>query len=101
MTEPDPPDEPSRHIVPPESVPPVSAEELVDGDRSDTETVEERRYPSTIGGAIYLVVLAEHLVTGAVAGVGSGVQVARGTGNIVVRGQSLKEGIGMGHVLRN
>ena len=37
------------HIDPPESVPPVSAEP-VDPD-------EPRRYPSTIGGAFYLLVL--------------------------------------------
>jgi phosphotransferase system, enzyme I, PtsP len=45
------------------------------------------------------MVLAEHLVTGAVAGFGAGVQVARATGNIVVRGQTLTEGLGMGHVV--
>lgn len=43
MTDPD-------HLEPPESVEPVSAEP-VDPD-------EPRRYPSTIGGAFYLVVLA-------------------------------------------
>ena len=49
---PDSPDSPDRadHIEPPESVPPVSAEP-VDPD-------EPRRYPSTIGGAFYLLVLA-------------------------------------------
>jgi hypothetical protein len=48
------------HIAPPESVPAVSAEELVDGVRSGAEPGpdDERRYPSTIGGAFYLVVLA-------------------------------------------
>jgi hypothetical protein len=47
----DSPDSPDRaeHIEPPESVPPVSAEP-VDPD-------EPRRYPSTIGGAFYLLVL--------------------------------------------
>ncbi|GAA1925617.1 DUF3017 domain-containing protein [Nocardioides hwasunensis] len=49
MTEPDLPDR-SDHIHPPESVEPVSAEP-VDPD-------EPRRYPSTIGGAFYLMVLA-------------------------------------------
>ncbi|GAB3028218.1 hypothetical protein GCM10011376_16340 [Nocardioides flavus (ex Wang et al. 2016)] len=39
----------TSHIEPPESVPPVSAEP-VDPD-------EPRRYPSTIGGAFYLLVL--------------------------------------------
>ena len=39
----------SDHIEPPESVPPVSAE------HGDTD--EPRRYPSTIGGAFYLLVL--------------------------------------------
>jgi Protein of unknown function (DUF3017) len=51
------------HIVPPESVPPVSAEELVDGVRPDPDDEEdERRYPSTIGGAFYLLVLATCIV---------------------------------------
>ncbi|WP_210650341.1 DUF3017 domain-containing protein [Nocardioides sp. SYSU D00065] len=45
MTEPDRPD----HIEPPESVAPTSAEP-VDPD-------EPRRYPSTIGGTFYLLVL--------------------------------------------
>ncbi len=46
-------------IAPPEGVPPVSAEELVDGARSEPgPEEEERRYPSTIGGAFYLLVLA-------------------------------------------
>ena len=53
-----PDDERELHIAPPQSVPPVSAEELVDGERSGAEHQEERRYPSTIGGAFYLVVLA-------------------------------------------
>ena len=47
-------------IVPPESVPPISAEELVDGDHPEGQPPgepEERRYPSTIGGAFYLLVL--------------------------------------------
>jgi hypothetical protein len=47
-------------IVPPESVPPISAEELVDGDHPEGHPPgqpEERRYPSTIGGAFYLLVL--------------------------------------------
>ena len=43
------PAEHADHIEPPESVPPVSAEP-VDPD-------EPRRYPSTIGGAFYLLVL--------------------------------------------
>ena len=45
------------------------------------------------------MVLAEHLVTGAVAGVGAGVQAGRAAGNIVLRGQPLTEGLGMGHVV--
>jgi len=39
----------------PQDVPPVSAEELVDGEPVGEEA---RRYPSTIGGAFYLLVLA-------------------------------------------
>ncbi len=63
MTDSDPePDEdraeaPDTEIVPPESVPPVSAEDLVDGGLPTGED-EPRRYPSTIGGAFYLLVLA-------------------------------------------
>ncbi|MDT0185243.1 DUF3017 domain-containing protein [Microbacterium sp. ARD31] len=50
MSEPDPREAPEpRPIEPPESVEPVSAEP-VDPD-------EPRRYPSTIGGAFYLLVL--------------------------------------------
>jgi hypothetical protein len=54
-----------------EDVPPVSAERLVDGRLADSEgdrpaaaeTVDgPRRYPSTIGGAFYLVVLAVAVV---------------------------------------
>jgi Protein of unknown function (DUF3017) len=51
-------------LTPPEDVPAVSAEALVDGEvREDpsehgVEGVEERTYPSTIGGAFYLGVLA-------------------------------------------
>ncbi|MCW2735895.1 DUF3017 domain-containing protein [Nocardioides sp.] len=48
MTEPD-------HLEPPESVEPVSAEP-VDPD-------EPRRYPSTIGGAFYVLVLAVVVVS--------------------------------------
>jgi len=44
-------------IAPPESVPPISAEDLVDGDHPE-EWPPERRYPSTIGGAFYICVLA-------------------------------------------
>ena len=54
--------EPAPHIVPPESVPPLSAEELVDGDRPADGEAEVRRYPSTIGGAFYLLVLAAVVV---------------------------------------
>jgi cation transport ATPase len=55
VSEQPPPEEPpGRDIVPPESVPPVSAEDLVDGQVAE----EERRYPSTLGGAFYLVLLA-------------------------------------------
>jgi hypothetical protein len=58
---PEPPDDADGgHIVPPESVPPISAEDLVDGDHPKAHPQgepEERRYPSTIGGAFYLLVL--------------------------------------------
>ena len=44
-----------------DDVPPVSAEELVEGEHVqevDPLAEEPRRYPSTIGGAFYLLVLA-------------------------------------------
>ncbi len=44
------------------------------------------------------MVLAEHLVTGAVAGVNSGAEFSRAVGH-VVRGQSLSEGLALGHVV--
>ena len=46
----DQPERPERPVEPPETVPPVSAEPPPEGD-------EPRRYPSTIGGAFYLLVL--------------------------------------------
>lgn len=60
MTDPLEPPPDDRAIRPPEDVPAISAEDLVDGDHPD-EAPGERRYPSTIGGAFYLLVL---LVTG-------------------------------------
>jgi hypothetical protein len=64
-----------RPIRPPEHIPAVSAEDLVDGELPDGEDLPEegfeapeRRYPSTIGGALYLVVLT-------VVGVGLGLVV--------------------------
>ena len=53
----------TRPLEPPDDVPAVSAERLVDG-RLPDEGLEPfpddspRRYPSTIGGAFYLVMLA-------------------------------------------
>lgn len=46
-------------LKPPEDVPPVSAESLVDGElrEPDAGDLEERTYPSTIGGAFYLLFL--------------------------------------------
>lgn len=49
---------PRRPIKPPEDVPAISAEDLVDNEHPGPGLVEERRYPSTIGGAFYLLVLA-------------------------------------------
>jgi hypothetical protein len=51
MPEPDHPDIPERPVEPPDSVPPVSAEPPPE------DPDEPRRYPSTIGGAFYLLVL--------------------------------------------
>lgn len=51
------------HDLPtPEDVPAVSAESLVDGEIAAPEALEERRYPSTIGGAFYLVTLGVAVV---------------------------------------
>lgn len=44
------------------------------------------------------MVLAEHLVTGAVAGVNAGAEFSRAVGH-VVRGQPLSEGLALGHVV--
>ena len=44
------------------------------------------------------MVLAEHLVTGAVAGVNTGAEFSRAVGH-VVRGQPLTEGLALGHVV--
>lgn len=53
-----PDDVPPTGIIPPApEIPPVSAEELVDGAVPE-DADAPRRYPSTIGGAVYLLVLA-------------------------------------------
>lgn len=44
-----------RGIKPPREVPAISAEDLVDNEHPGE--VEGRRYPSTIGGAFYIVIL--------------------------------------------
>ena len=49
---------PPTGIIPPAAeIPPVSAEELVDGAVPE-DADAPRRYPSTLGGAFYLLVLA-------------------------------------------
>jgi hypothetical protein len=68
VTEPDPTDD--RPLPPPVDVPPVSAEELVDGEAVEEPTEQERRYPSTIGGAFYLLVLVVTMVGLGVVAVG-------------------------------
>jgi Protein of unknown function (DUF3017) len=51
-----------------EDIPPVSAEDLVDGELPDpalapvVEELDARRYPSTIGGACYLLILLATVV---------------------------------------
>lgn len=59
----DPPETDRPEIDPPESVPAVSAEPHHDPD-------EPRRYPSTIGGAFYLLVLGAVVVAMTVVGLG-------------------------------
>jgi hypothetical protein len=56
--------DPHPPLEPPEDVPPVSAERLVDGKIDSEEDSDDlprdgrpRRYPSTVGGAFYLLVL--------------------------------------------
>src|SRR5262249_59795477 len=44
------------------------------------------------------MVLAEHLVSGAVAGANTGAEFSR-TGGYVIRGQPLSEGLALGHVV--
>ncbi len=46
-----------QRLPDPDDVPAVSAEQLVDG-AEETAEPAPRRYPSTLGGAFYLVVLA-------------------------------------------
>lgn len=48
--------DPQPGLEPPDDIPAVSAEDLVDGEPVDGEP-QARRYPSTIGGMFYLVVL--------------------------------------------
>ncbi len=78
------PENPS--LQPPEDVPPVSAEELVEGEVRDEALADEsqapRRYPSTKGGMVYLLVLGIALVGLLMAWFGSwrvGVQVFAGS----------------------
>jgi hypothetical protein len=49
-------------LEPPDDVPAVSAERLVDGHVEEHVEDEPRRYPSTIGGAFYLMVLGASMV---------------------------------------
>lgn len=94
------PEGPERPIKPPDDVPPVSAEDLVAGEvaggaageRADDapEEPEERRYPSTIGGAFYLVALLAVTVGVVVTVLGSwrlGIRIMGGAlmGSAVVR----------------
>lgn len=71
------------HLDPPEDIPAVSAEELVDGALPEGETPgEPRRYPSTIGGMFYLLVLTVALVGVGLVATGSwrsGVKVIGGS----------------------
>ncbi len=52
-----PPDEADGELPEPDDIPPVSAERLVEGHDGHPGEPEPRRYPSTIGGVVYLVVL--------------------------------------------
>ncbi len=55
----------------PDDVPPVSAERLVEGQDGHPGEPDSRRYPSTIGGMVYLLVLVLALVGIGVAASGS------------------------------
>jgi hypothetical protein len=76
------PEEPEdRPFEPPDDIPAVSAEELVDGELAPEEP-GPRRYPSTLGGAFYLLVLLGALVGIGMAATGdwrSGVRVVGGS----------------------
>lgn len=79
-------DRPETHFDPPEDIPAVSAEDLVDGGvlAHGTAGPDEggpRRYPSTLGGLFYLVVLGLSLTGLLVAALGpwrTGVQLLGG-----------------------
>ncbi len=51
------PDADGADLPEPDDVPPVSAERLVEGHDGHPGEPDPRRYPSTIGGMVYLVVL--------------------------------------------
>ncbi|MEZ5091471.1 DUF3017 domain-containing protein [Nocardioides sp.] len=73
MTAPDHPGqgEPPSELPDPDDVPAVSAERLVDGHDAHVGEPEARRYPSTVGGMVYLLVLAMAIAGVAVAASGS------------------------------
>lgn len=55
-------DTPGPPFEPPDDIPAVSAEDLVDGEVVPGQPPAGRRYPSTVGGAFYLAVLAVGLL---------------------------------------
>ena len=73
----------SESVKPPEDVPAVSAEALVEGEvLAEDSAAEPRRYPSTIGGALYLAILAVVIAGLVVASVASwrlGIRVVSGS----------------------
>jgi hypothetical protein len=62
---------PEARPKPPSDVPPVSAERLVENNVAMGPDAGPRRYPSTVGGAFYLLVLAITLASLLVVALGS------------------------------
>ncbi|CAA9373705.1 DUF3017 domain-containing protein [uncultured Nocardioides sp.] len=84
----------TEHDLPtPEDVPPVSAEALVDGEVAAPEVLEERRYPSTLGGAIYLVVLVVAVVAVGIVVAGSWRTGIRWFGGALVFAAAVRVGL--------
>ena len=61
----------SEDLPEPDDIPAVSAEQLVDGHEGQVGATAPRRYPSTIGGILFLAVLATAVLGLVLVGTGS------------------------------